>query len=71
MIGNRLERTLGHWTVVVGLGERRRMQKGEIREQESKTSYFTILQRGKSTFTFIDMKFRNNIRNGYVVFVCQ
>lgn len=58
--------------MVVGLGERRRMQKGEIREQESKTSYFTILKRGKSTFTFIDMKkFRNNIRNGYVGFVCQ
>jgi len=39
-------------------------RKGEIRQQESKPSYFTVLNRVKSIFTFINVKkFRNNIKN--------
>ena len=48
---------------MVGLGEGCR--KGVIREQESKPSYFTVLNRVKSVSTFINVKkFRNNIKNG-------
>lgn len=67
MTGNRLERLLGHWAVE-GRSERKekeRCSKGEIREKV-KLPYFTILNRVKFTFTFINVKkFKNNQGHAY------